>query len=193
VALRPEDQQRVNDLTETAAFLRANGKEGWADTVDFIRTPEGIKFVNRLRVDRLRRETEEGKYGQNLAIAMPLVVREEIKTSVAQAQRENLAEELRRNVDPEERTTITVSSEAGKALQAFVDGEFVPVRPVRAARGSAEKTANLNVRVDADLRQRAEDFGADNAAKFGWAPRASHIITAWLVQKFTGTGAKAAK
>jgi len=183
VALRPEDQQRVNDLTETAAFLRANGKEEWADTVDFIRTPEGIKFVNRLRVDRLRRETEEGKYGQNLAIAMPLVVREEIKTSVAQAQREN----------PNPQNPITVSSEAGKALQAFVDGEFVPVRPVRAARGSAEKTANLNVRVDADLRQRAEDFGADNAAKFGWAPRASHIITAWLVQKFTEVGAKAAE
>lgn len=185
MALRPEDQQRVNHLTQAAEYLRANGKEELADTVDFVRTPEGIKFVNRLRVDRLRRETEEGKYGQNLAIAMPLVVREEIKASVAQAQRDN--------PDRDPLKSITVSSEAVKALQAFVAGDFVPAKPVRAARGSADRTVNLNVRVDAELRKQAEDFGADNAAEFGWAPRASHIITAWLVQKFTQAGRSTAK
>lgn len=176
MALRPEDNKRVELLTEAAAFLRAEGKDQHADTVEFVLTPEGRTFVNRLRVQRLREEEAEGKYGQNLAIAMPLLVREDIKANVAQAARENPGEK------------VTVSTEAAKALEAFLAGEFVPERPQRAARGTAEKTGNLNVRVDPDLRQRAEDFGADNAARFGWAPRASHVIASWLVQRFTTAG-----
>ena len=180
MALRPEDNKRVELLTEAAAFLRAEGKEQHAETVEFVLTPEGRTFVNRLRVQRLREEEAEGKYGQNLAIAMPVVVREDIKANVAQAQREN--------PDRSPEKAITASSEANKALEAFLAGEFVPERPQRAARGTAEKTGNLNVRVDPDLRQRAEDFGADNAAGFGWAPRASHVIASWLVQRFTTAG-----
>ncbi|MGV9226368.1 hypothetical protein ACWDPF_27290 [Streptomyces albogriseolus] len=175
MALRPEDHKRVEHLTAAASHLRAEGKTEWADTVDFVLSPEGRLFVNRLRVDRLRQETAEGKYGQNLAIAMPLPVREEIKAGIAQAARSSDVK-------------VTASTEAARALEAFLAGEFVPEQPKRAARGTAEKTVNLNVRLDPDLRQRAEDFGADNAAEFGFAPRASHIISSWLVQRFTEAG-----
>lgn len=175
VALRPEDHKRVEHLTATASHLRAEGKTEWADTVDFVLSPEGRLFVNRLRVDRLRQETVEGKYGQNLAIAMPAPVREEIKAAIAQAARSSDVK-------------VTASTEAARALEAFLAGKFVPSMPKRAARGTAEKTVNLNVRLDPDLRQRAEDYGADHAAQFGFAPRASHIISSWLVQHFTEAG-----
>lgn len=176
VALRPEDKKRLEQLTQAAAHLRATGKTEWADTVDFVLTPEGRAFVNRLRVDRLRQEEATGKFGQNLALYMTRSLREEIKTSVARAQRETPG------------VKVTVSTEAGRALEAFLAGEFVPEKPQRAARGSGEEQVNLNVRVDPGLRERAENFGADNAAEFGWAPRASHIITAWLVGNFTAAG-----
>ncbi|MFE0206967.1 hypothetical protein [Streptomyces sp. NPDC058985] len=174
VALRPEDKKRVDQLTAAAQHLRETGKDEWAGAVDFVMTPEGRLFVNRLRVDRLRTAEAAGEFGQNLAIMMPLRVREEIKAGVAAAK-------------------VTASAEAGKALEAFVAGDFVPERPQRAARGTAEKTGNLNVRVDPELRQRAEDFGADHAAKFGWAPRASHIIAAWLKGRFTEAGRASAE
>ena len=176
VALRPEDNKRVDQLTQASAHLRSEGKAEWADTVDFVLSPEGASFVNRLRLQRLRQEGDEGKFGQNLAIAMPLVVREEIKANVAKLARDTPGEK------------ITVSTEAAKALEAFLAGEFIPDRPQRAAHGTAEKVGNLNVRLDPDLRQRAENVGADHAAEFGWAPRASHIIARWLVQRFTAAG-----
>ncbi|RIH58566.1 hypothetical protein D3C59_33485 [Streptomyces sp. SHP22-7] len=125
VALRPEDKKRVDQLTAAAKHLREDGKDELAGAVDFVLTPEGRLFVNRLRVDRLRAAEAAGEFGQNLAIMMPLRVREEIKANVAQAQREN----------PNPDTAITASSEANKALAAFVAGEFVPERPQRAARG----------------------------------------------------------
>lgn len=176
VALRPEDIKRVDQLAQVSAHLRSEGKTEWADTVDFVLSPEGSRFVNRLRVQRLRQEGAEGKYGQNLAIAMPLVVREEIKANVAKLARTKPGEK------------ITVSSEATRALEAFLAGEFVPDRPQRVARGMAEKVGNLNVLLDPGLRQRAENFGADHAAEFGWAPRASHIIARWLMRYYTAAG-----
>jgi plasmid stability protein len=169
VALRPEDKKRVDQLTEAAAHLRSTGKDEWADTVDFVLTPDGRAFLNRLRVDRLRQEESEGKFGYNLALAMPLEVREEIKATAA-------------------RKKASLPDEARKAMEAFLDGKFVPAKPQRATRGSGGEKVNLNIRVDPELRKRAEDYGADHAAQFGWAPRASHIIIGWLVQRFTEAG-----
>lgn len=217
VALRPEDNERVQQLTQASAYLRTLAsaadasdeaaqkapelKDGvslrkMADAVDFVMTPEGRSFVNRLRVQRLREEEAEGKYGQNLAIAMPLAVREDIKERVAKAAKAAQKEERERAAaegrEPK-KVTVSIPAEAQKSLEAFLAGEFVPERPQRAARGTAGKVGNLNVRVDPDLRQRAEDFGADNAARFGWAPRASHVIAAWLIGKFTQAEAEPAE
>lgn len=174
MALRPQDKKHVANLTEAAAFLRDSGKEDWAASVDLVLsgTREGSEFLNRLRVKQLRQSDEQGEFGKNLPIYMPAAVRDEIKAGVAKVP------------------GITVSSEANKALQAFLDGEFTPVKPQRAAHGSAPKMVNLNVRVDPDLRQRAEDYGADHASQFGFAPRASHIIAGWLIRNFTEAGQK---
>lgn len=185
MALRPEDNKRVELITEAAAFLRAEGKEEHAASVDFVLTPEGRAFVNRLRVDQLRRDTAEGKFGQNLALAMPLEIREEIKAAVPRAAREERALAAKEGRDP---VKISIPGEAEKALKAFVAGEFVPEQPQRSQRGAFEKKVNLNVRVDPGLRERAENHGADNAVEFGWAPRASHIIIGWLVKHFTEAG-----
>lgn len=185
VALRPEDKKRVDQLTAAAKHLRTEGKDEWASAVEFVLTPEAGTFVNRLRVQRLRQEAAEGKFGQNLAIYTPAAVRDEVKERLAKAQREN--------PDKSPGQKITASSEAKKALEAFLAREFVPEQPQRAVHGSGEKRVNLNVRVDPELRQRAEDFGADHAAEFGWAPRASHIILSWLTTRFTDAGRASAE
>ncbi|MCX4571552.1 hypothetical protein OOK48_35110 [Streptomyces viridodiastaticus] len=191
MALRPEDKKRVEQLKEAAAFLRDGGKEPQASAVEYLLSPEGTAFVNRLRIERLRQETAEGKYGQNLSIAMPFAVRKDIKTNVARAAAEaqRKEKELAAAEDREpKKVSVSIPAEAERALEAFLAGKFVPEKPKRAARGSAEKTVNLNVRVDPKLRQRAEDFGADHAAQFGFAPRASHVIASWLIQRFTEAG-----
>jgi hypothetical protein len=176
--VRRQHTEPLTKLKEVAEHLRSTGAPaGFAETVESVMTVEGNRALARAIM--AQRELD-GEIGQNLAINMPLAVREEIKANVAKAQREN--------PDRDPKKAITATSEAAKALNAFLAGEFIPTRQPRAARGTAEETGNLNVRVDPALRQRAEDFGADHASEFGWAPRASHIISGWLVQKFTEAG-----
>lgn len=174
MALRPTaNDLRIKRLAKSgAATLREQGKTQEADAVDFLLSPSGWPMLGRLRA---------GEGGSslhpNLPIQMVATVRDEIKANVAKA-----AEKAARAGSDE---VVSIPAEAEKALRAFLAGEFTPEQPARVARGAGQEKANLNVRVDAQLRKDAEDYGADNAAEFGWAPRASHIIAAWLIGKYT--------
>lgn len=164
------DTSLRSQLTAAAARLREVDSPDLAEAVETVLEPNGW--------GRLRRSAPEASgsgstLDPNLPIGMLKAVRDEIKANVAAAARKRPG------------AGISIAAEAETALKAFLAGKFVPEQPERAPRGAGLEKANLNVRVDASLRQRAEDFGADNAAEFGWAPRASHIIAAWLTARYT--------
>lgn len=157
-------------LTAAAARLREVDSPELAEAVEVVLAPTGW---GRLRRSALEVSGSGADLDPNLPIGMLKSVRDEIKKNVAAAAAAR----------PGHR--ISIASEARLALEAFLAGEFVPDMPERSPRGAGLEKANLNVRVNADLRKRAEDYGADNAAEFGWAPRASHIISSWLIARYT--------
>lgn len=163
MASRQDDQKRVTELAQAAAHLRDTGKPQLADAVDFVLTPEGFAFLKRQRESWL---IAEGHLHPNFAMAVPRSVREEIYKN-AKAQGADLAQQ------------------ATQALNEFLAGTYTPFRPARAARGSNVEMVNMNIRVEMALRSAADAAGKERAEEFGWAPRASHVITSWLVQHFT--------
>lgn len=157
-------------LTAAAARLREVDSPELAEAVEVVLAPTGW---GRLRRSALEVSGSGVELDPNLPINMLESVRDEIKRNVAAAAKANPV------------AGISITVEAQRALEAFLAGEFVPDKPERSPRGTGQKKVNLNVRVNADLRKRAEDYGADNAAEFGWAPRASHIISSWLIARYT--------
>lgn len=162
--LSRQDQNRVELLKQASAHLRETGAPKLAEAVDFVLTDEGANFIGRLRW----KETAEEN--PNLALRMPLVLRDEIKAGAKAAGK-------------------TLTAQAVTALNAFLDGEFVPFDPkeedvLRAAGGPQ---AMLNVRVNAELRKRADEYGAKlkQDGRLDWAPLTSHVLKAWFVEKFT--------
>lgn len=166
VPLSRDDQSRVDQLHKAAAHLRSTGAEELAEHVDFVLTPEGMSFVSRLRKERFQRGIEEGDVPPNFPLFMDRDLRDGIKRK-AKAAGANLA------------------AEAEHALKLFLIGQFTPAQSKRATRGTAGPKANLNVRVDADLRSDADQLGKQLLAEdeLAWAPRASHVIVSWFVDR----------
>lgn len=167
--------QLRTQLAHAAARLREVDSPDLAEAVEEVLKPTGWGLLRRSSPE-VSGSGHADRLPPNLPVRMPKAVREEIKRNVAAAQAAKPG------------VKITLATEAERALEAFLAGEFAPEQPQRLPRGAKVEWANLNVRVDAELRQRAEDFGADNAAEFGFAPRASHIISSWLIQRFTEAG-----
>ncbi|MFD4795914.1 hypothetical protein [Streptomyces anulatus] len=161
MALSRQDQHRVDLLKKASAHLRDTGAPTeLADSVDFVLTDEGARFVSRLRWKDLEQESP------NLAVRMPRALRDEIKTTVQQKG-----------------TSLPV--EAAAALNAFLTDEYTPLRPVR---GEHEgPVANLNIRVNADLRRRVDEYGQKLLAdgELDWAPITSQVLRSWLIDNFT--------
>ena len=161
VSQRQEDQQRVENLQRAAAYLRETGAPPeLAETVDFVLTDEGRKFIGRLSWKRSDQEKP------NLPMYMPETLRADIKAAAAVAG-------------------ANLEAEAQMALEEFLAGRFTPGQTVREPRGEASKKVNLNVRVNADLRRRAENLGNDLLAQdeMTWAPKASHVIVSWFMDR----------
>ena len=160
VPLSRDDQQRLTQLQQASAHLREQGAPALADSVDFVLTEDGRKFINRLAW----KDREQEK--PNLAMQMPDTLRDEIKAKAAVAG-------------------ANLEAEAQKALDEFVAGRFTPAQPKRAPHGQTPKKVNLNVRVDAGLRQQADEVGKQLLAEgeLDWAPRASHVIVAWFMDR----------
>lgn len=163
VPLSRQDQHRVELLKQASAHLRETGApKELAETVDFVLTDEGANFVSRLRWK------EAAEENPNLAIRMPTVLRDEIKERVKVAGK-------------------SLPTQAVTALNAFLDGEYVPVRPERAPRGGTGSVSNLNVRVNAELRRQVDEHGRRLMAdgSLDWEPLTSHVLRSWFVEKFT--------
>ncbi|WP_107400461.1 hypothetical protein [Streptomyces africanus] len=158
--LSRQDQNRVELLQQASAHLRETGAPKLAEAVDFVLTDEGANFVNRLRWKGAAEENP------NLALRMPLALRDEIKAGAKAAGK-------------------SLTAQAVTALNAFLDGKFVPEQG--AARVSGSPQAMLNVRVNAELRKRVDEHGAKlkEDGVLDWAPLTSHVLKAWFVEKFT--------
>ncbi|MEV2259241.1 hypothetical protein OG473_39610 (plasmid) [Streptomyces anulatus] len=161
MALSRQDQHRVDLLKKASAHLRDTGAPTeLADSVDFVLTDEGARFVSRLRWKDLEQESP------NLAVRMPRALRDEIKTTVQQKD-------------------TSLPAEAAAALNAFLADEYTPLRPVR---GEHEgPVANLNIRVNADLRRQVDEYGQKLLAdgELDWAPITSQVLRSWLIDNFT--------
>jgi hypothetical protein len=162
VPLSPRDQERVEKIQQASAHLRRTGEPQLAEHVDFLLTDEGANFVNRLRWK------EASEENPNLAIFMPTSVRDEIKAGV-------------------KRAGTALPTQAVLALNAFLNGTYLPARQESARRGSGGSKSNLNVRVNADLRRRVDEHGKQLLADgvLDWAPRTSHVLKSWFTEKFT--------
>jgi hypothetical protein len=162
VPLSRDDQQRVTRIREAAGHLRSGGpaRPDLADTVDFLLTDEGRKFVGRLNWQ------ETGQQKPNLALEMPETLRDAIKAKAGAAG-------------------ASLEAEAEHALNRFLAGDFTPARPERAVRGQAPKKANLNVRVDRELRRRATELGEQLLAEdeLDWAPGITNILTSYFTDR----------
>lgn len=159
--LSQSDQQRVEQLHQASAHLRSTGAPQLADAVDFVLTDEGANFVSRLRWK------EAGQENPNLPLLMPTVLRDRIKEG-AKLEGKSL------------------TTQAVVALNAFLDGKFMPERPQRAPYGSKVATSNLNVRVNAELRRRVDEYGQqlkDNGT-LDWAPKTTNVLKAWFAERF---------
>ncbi|MCI3279192.1 hypothetical protein [Streptomyces cylindrosporus] len=155
-----DDQQRVDNLHKAAAHLRETGKPELAETVEFVLTSDGRRFINNLAWKPREQEVP------NLAMQMPETLRGDIKSKAARAG-------------------ANLEAEAARALEEFVAGRFTPAQPVRSKPGETPKKVNLNVRVRADLRAQADEVGRQllEEGELDWAPRSSHVIVAWFMDR----------
>lgn len=153
--LKPADQQRRDQLTEAAATLRAANRPDLADAVDYVLTPDGWGFVNRLMWGR--KESATG----NMPIRVDPSVRDHLKASSA-----------------------NLTGDVNEGFEKFLAGEWVPDKPEPAGPGSAVKVV-LNVRPDEALstqvKERCEQLRSDG--ELGWKPYASTVALAYLVHK----------
>lgn len=160
--LSRDDQKRVELTKKAAEHLRTGGpaRPELADAVDFLLTDEGRKFIGRLTWQ----STAEKK--PNLALEMPATLRDAIKAKAAAAG-------------------ANLEAEVEHALGEFLAGRFTPAQPERFPRGQAPKKANLNVRVDADLRRRSEELGKQLLAEgeLDWAPGITNILTSYFTDR----------
>lgn len=160
VPLSRSDKERVEKIKEASAHLRSTGAPKLAEHVDFLLTDEGRKFVGRLSWQERAEETP------NFGIWMPIELRDEIKAKAAAAG-------------------AHLESEAAHALTEFVEGRFTPAQPQRAARGQAGKKANLNIRINAGLRARADEMGREllEEGELDWAPSTSPILVSYFMDR----------
>lgn len=160
VSISRDDQQRVAKIRQASAHLTKTGAPELAEQVDFLLTEEGRKFVGRLHWKGRSEETP------NFGIYMPVELRDEIKAKAATAG-------------------AHLESEVAHALTEFVEGRFTPAQPKRAAHGQAGKKVNLNVRINAALRARADEVGRQLLAEgeLDWAPSTSQILVSYFMDR----------
>ncbi|WP_331756746.1 hypothetical protein [Streptomyces decoyicus] len=161
--MRPETTRPLTQLKQVATHLRSTGEPELAEFVEYATTTAGNKAL--MRAIMQQREID-GEIQPTFMVTIPERVRTQIKTKAEKAG-EDLTEQ------------------ANEALTAFIDGEYLPTQPMRAAYGSNVKKKNLNLRPSRDLRAQADARGKELEAELGWAPRASHVITSWLWERYS--------
>ncbi|MFI0156259.1 hypothetical protein [Streptomyces lydicus] len=91
---------------------------------------------------------------------------------------------------------VVLSHLGEEGLRKFIDGEFTPERPQRAATNPEERdSVTLNVALDKDLRDQADARGKElkEAGELDWAPKTAQIVKAYLLHVLPMPKAKKAK
>ncbi|MGW2863355.1 hypothetical protein [Streptomyces sp. NPDC001205] len=166
----PKDLQTKEILEAAATKLRAGqtipaaDRTAVAEAIDLVLSPKGMPLIGRLQTLR-----PEDAGTHNVAIRMPITLREHLKAQATAAHR-------------------TLTDDAADALRQFIDGTFLPDKPQRAARSTpgtaAAISGNLNVTPPADLAKQASELGKSRTDELGWTPRLPSIITAYLIGRY---------
>lgn len=157
-----KDNQIRQRLTEAAATLRKAGSTDLAEAVDLILAPQGWGILRRS-------DPQAGDAAENLPPNLPIRISTIDRDRIRAAQ---------------QRAGNTLTADATEGLNAFIAGTFSPEQPARSARGSGEEKAVINVRVDPEMRRRAEQAAEERADELGWKPRPMHIIREWLIHQY---------
>ncbi|MFE1230264.1 hypothetical protein [Streptomyces sp. NPDC058745] len=152
-----KDDNLLARLTAASARLKEVGSADLAAAVDEAIAPAGW--------GKIRRAVEGDTGNPTLNVRMPEELKARIVAAAAAAGNE-------------------LPDDIVEALRRFADGSFSPAAPVRARRGSAQKSTNLSARIDPAIRERAEAAAADRAGDLGYTATATSIVTAWLVEKY---------
>ena len=153
-----KDTQLLADLRAASARLTEAGAPALASAVDEVLAPNGWS--------RLRHALETGTTAPNLPITMPAVMRDAIQSAVKQSG-------------------DSLPAAAVEGLEQFIAGRFAPAaNAYRARRGTGLKTANLNIRIGDELRERFATAAEDHAEKLGYTAGLSHIVKCWLIEKY---------
>lgn len=155
-----DDQKRIANLKKASAHLRSTGApEELADTVDFVLTDEGARFLNRMRWGSVA----DGN--PNLAMSVTPELRARLKA---------LASENGKKLD----------QIVQEGFARYIDGTWVPPQPVKAKSGAGVEKVNLNIRTDAGQRTQLAQLKPARSAELGFKVADAWIALAWLLEEF---------
>ena len=134
--------------------------EAAAEFLASLGTPEAAEHAENLRAyaERTRRRPVAGNPGLSLYVNT---------AAWAEATKEA------------ERTGVTVTQMVDRGFDEFLSGRFVPPAPVRARRGTADRTSGT-VRATPGRRAEITAYAEANAERIGWTPSPQQVAVAWL-------------
>ncbi|MFK8851279.1 hypothetical protein [Streptomyces sp. Ac-502] len=154
-----KDDDLLRRLSRASAHLRDTGAPDLADAVDEMCAPTGW--------GKLRRAIEAASpLPRNVAVYMPREERDHLRQAAAD-----------RN--------LVLTEEAHEGLRRFLAGEFTPVNLGRGPYTGDTVLSNLNLRLDPDLRSRADAHGKQlkETGELDWTPKAVHVVRQYLLQR----------
>jgi hypothetical protein len=158
VPVSRDDDKRIANLRQASAHLRSTGApEELAQTVDFVLTEEGARFINRLRWGSVADDNP------NLAMSVTPDLRARLKA---------LASE----------NGTTLEKVIREGFDRYITGRWLPPEPVKRRRG-VEKV-NLNVRTDAGQRDKLRKLKDERSRELGFKVADAWIALAWLMEEF---------
>jgi hypothetical protein len=149
-----KDTELLTNLRAASTKLTEVSAPELAATIDGLLAPGGW--------GRLRSATEADNTAQNVPVRMPLVLRSAIQDAAKTAG-------------------DSLPAVVAEGLQEFIAGTFRPAANAhRVRRNSGLEMATLNVRIDAELKDRFRE----TAETLAHNPAINHIVKAWLIEKY---------
>ncbi|MEU0912118.1 hypothetical protein [Streptomyces althioticus] len=154
----------LSDLIESGT-ISLESHPGLPGVEDFRRLADLVDVLQERANLRKAREavwSELNHLNPNFPMRVPMELRDRIKANAAMSG-------------------ASLEGEAHRALEEYLAGRHEPSKPKRAPKGIP--TANLNIRIDKDIRHRVEQRSLERfeGGESSWAPKTSHIIISWLV------------
>ncbi|MFB7738246.1 hypothetical protein ACFC08_28435 [Streptomyces sp. NPDC056112] len=146
----------------------------FAEAVDAVIAPRGWEL--------LRKPPASDTARANVALYMATTVKAALE---AKARAEAAAEAEETGMAPRDPGTV-LGEVIDQGFQRFLQGQFVPDRPVKKPRGKgpAIVKANLNVRVDQGLRDQVAELCPARSVELGWTVTPGMVAMAWLFSEY---------